>query len=278
MIIKLLPPRLRPPDATFAAQTTRFSLFLLLIAALLALATDPAAAQSRRNQSPPPKNDNNLVTGGWVIVLELVPGEDAERAARERIGPISSTLSRTDISLQKRKNGVAIVLGRYDSPQSPRAQADLERVRNTVVSGRRPYAGAFLMPPPQENDPGRIPELNLANASRLFGKDALYTLQIGVYESPDKNTAKRAAEQAALALRSEGELAFYYHGPNRSMVTVGVFGDRDIDDQRAYVSPALRILRERYPLNLLNGQYPIIEKRPGQPDVKQPSTLVNIPT
>ena len=58
-----------------------------------------------------------------------------------------------------------------------------------------------------------------------------------------------------MELRREGELAFYCHGPNRSMVTIGIFGIEDFDPQKpAMTSPRLVELRKRYPYNLQNGQ------------------------
>ena len=145
-----------------------------------------------------------------------------------------------------------------------------------MINGRRPYRTAFLAPPERRIDEGSLPEYNLATAHQRFGDAAVWTLQIGVYDSPDRAEAKRAAEEAVQRLRREGERAFYYHGETRSMVTVGVFGHSDIDEFARPRSPMLASLMERYPRNLINGS-PIIEKRPGQKDREQRSLLVRIP-
>jgi hypothetical protein len=214
---------------------------------------------------------------GWSIVLEVYSGPDALNQAQAALARTAVDSGRNDVFIRTTERGAAIVAGSYDGYDSPRAQADLQAVRARLVNGRAQYGSAFLAPPPGTTDPGRVPELNLETARQTFGSRAQYTLQIAVYEAQKRDEAKRAAEEAALRLRREGELAFYYHGPQRSMVTVGVFGDTDFDRHLRPRSALLLALRERYPLNLLNGQFPIVEKRPGEPDTQQPSMLVRIP-
>src|SRR5207249_754255 len=116
----------------------------------------------------------------------------------------------------------------------------------TEVGGQRPYVGAYLAPPPAGQMPGSLPQYNLLRAREAFGEKALYTLQVGVYgrrdlEHPseaDLAEERRAAEEAAFRLRQEGELAFYYHGPQMSTVSVGVFDQTDFDPQTPTVKSA----------------------------------------
>lgn len=213
---------------------------------------------------------------GWYIVLESYSGAGHAESAARRVAQVREAVGK-DVSVRTSAKGSAIVMGPYPGYESPAAVTDLQRVRELVVQGSRPYALAFLAPGPQAEDIGKLPELSLANARKTFGKQAKFTLQVGVYESKNPDERKRAAEQAAVALRAEGDLAFYYHGPTRSMVTVGLFGDRDFDQFLRPKSAELLTLQQKYPLNLLNGQFPIIEKQPGVPDRQQPSWLVSIP-
>ena len=132
----------------------------------------------------------------------------------------------------------------------------------------------------------RKSDLDLRIAKRKYGKDALYTLQVGFYGreelnrlSPeDKKAIQVAAEQAAADLRRDGELAFYYHGAHRSVVTVGVFGADDFDPMNpAAESRRLSETRRRHPLNLYNGQG-YTGKTPGMREAKLvPSALVAVP-
>lgn len=213
---------------------------------------------------------------GWSIVLEGFSGPRAPERAQARAAEVSNLLGRQDVSVRQTRSGAAVVLGLYRRPDERQAQADLAMARAFRSGNTTPFATAFLAPPPEQVDLGDAPELNLASARRSFGPRAAYTLQIGVYEAQNRDAAKRAAEEAAARLRRDGELAFYYHGSTRSSVTVGVFTDADFDDQLRPTNPTMIALQQRYPLNLLNGQYPIVE-RVGEDTRRQPSTLVRIP-
>jgi hypothetical protein len=237
--------------------------------------TKPASVNPDAPATSPAPGSDAATPRAWSIVVESFTGDDAAQSAAQRVPAVADALGRSDVYVRTTERGAAVVVGRYDQPAA--ARADLDRVRATTVSNNLPFAAAFLAPPPEASDPGQLPELNLEAARNTFGDRAQYTLQIGVYEARNRDEAKRAAEEAALRLRREGELAFYYHGPTRSMVTVGVFSDDDFDASSRPKSAGMIALQSRYALNLLNGQYPIIEKRPGQKDRQQPSMLVRIP-
>lgn len=181
-----------------------------------------------------------------------------------------------------------LVFGRYADPLSARARADASRIRAIEVDGKTPFSGAVLV---RESDPtpttGRLARYDLRNAKSLFGRDAVYTLQIGVYAREDDRrptrddlaSFRRSAEQAVEALRREGEQAFFYHGPNGSMVTVGVFSEDDIDLTVVpeIESPRLRDVRSRHPHNLLNGLGVRATRRGSDEETLQASRLVLIP-
>ncbi len=218
-----------------------------------------------------------LKASGWSIVLESHSGAGAMARAQSRLSAVSSDSGRSDAFVRATSRGAAIVAGAYGGPEAAEARADLALVRGRLVDGNLAFSQAFFAPPREAVDPGQVPEVNLLSARQVFGRGKEYTLQIGFYQSKKSDDAKRAAEQAALQLRREGELAFYYHGPTMSVVTVGVFGDGDFDQGLRPKNAAILALQERYPLNLHNGEFPVIEKRSGLPDVRQPSQLVKIP-
>lgn len=229
----------------------------------------------------------------WSIVLVAFTGPDqAELAA------LGAVKARTEGGLpgayaEKRDKATVVAYGRYEGPDDPRAQADLDRIRALQINAERPFATALLAPPAPGHLAGSLPELDLRNAKKLFGKDrALYTLQIGIYGRIDRSAAspeeiaenRRAAEEAAVILRRDGELAFYYHAAERSMVTVGIFGQSDYDPLHHPGVESLELMRarEQHRLNLLNGQG-LRERIPGAkgdgPEVyrMQPSMLVGVP-
>lgn len=236
----------------------------------------------------------------WTIVLaSVVTAEDAiqtrDALAAEALERVQTKGGLPDAYTVLRGRAAVIVYGRYSSPEDPAAKKDLERVRGITVDGAAPFADSYLSPPSSDAFKGSIPEFDLRNARGQFGpKRARYTLQVGVYGEADPRaplpTAKElkenraAAELAAVTLRREGELAFYYHGPTRSMVTIGLFSDADIDPKApGGESQALRDLRQRQPNNLLNGKG-LLERVKGELDHNgkpktrlQSSRLVGVP-
>lgn len=225
----------------------------------------------------------------WTIVITSVNTGTPERAA-EILEKVQTVGKLPDAFLMNRAGRPIIAVGSFEDPTSSIAKIELERVRQISVEGELPYARAFLAPPSGELSRGSMPEYDLRNARAQHGRDAAYTLQIAVFGREDGAPAsdadidqfRKAAEDAAKALRAEGETAFYYHGPNRSMVTIGVFTEDDhhLEQGIAVESARLRALRDRQPRNLLNGRT-IIEKvrsaSGGMIDREQKSFLVAIP-
>ncbi len=229
----------------------------------------------------------------WSIVLVAFTGDTQAEKAELGLAKVVTEAGLTGAFVEKRDRATVIAYGRYNGPNDPAAIADLERLRAMLVGGQRPFASALLAPPDPSHLEGSLPELDLRNAKELFGKDrALYTLQVAIYGRGDRSPAtpdevaefRKAAEQAAVLLRRDGDLAFYYHAAERSMVTIGVFGQDDYDPlhRQGIESYELMQARERHPLNLLNGKG-IRERIPGTKDDKpssfrlQSSMLVAVP-
>ncbi len=202
-------------------------------------------------------------SGSWCIVIEAFQGSSADADAAAGLAKLKAETTLSDAYLEKRGNNTLIAYGRYPDASSAQAKADLAKVRTTQVSidgtPQKPFASAFLAAPAEIK--GTLPEFDLNNAKKLSGDWALYTLQIGVYSREDNKPVtaeqlaefRRTAEQAVIQLRREGEQAFYYHGPNRSMVTIGLFGAEDFDATTKTEGPLLSQLRKRFPYNLQNG-------------------------
>lgn len=213
----------------------------------------------------------------WTIVLGIYSGEDHAARAAEGVAALRSRVSGlpAEPRVEQRGRGSAIVMGGYDGPGEKSAQRDLAAVRGVMSEGRPAFPGAFLAPPSARDDAGELPRYHLLRAREEFGRSVRYTLQVAVYESPDREEAKRAAEQAAAVLRREGEPAYYFHGVTQSMVTVGAYTDREAGLRDGKESAELSALRARRPLNLFNGNRQIMEG--GAKGVAQGSFLVEIP-
>jgi hypothetical protein len=255
------------------------------IEARLLFGDDPAPPESDAD-SPPSAG------GGFTILLATVPPALRDRP-EVMIAQVGEMLGTTQARLLPGEGDrpARIVFGSYNDPASPRAQSDLKRVRETVRDGARPFGGAVMVPeavhaPSDE----RLARFDLRRARKQHGSEFVYTLQIGVYarednrrpSAPDLAAFRGAAEEAVERLRREGEQAFFYHGPNGSMVTVGLFNDGDLDASVVppLESSRLKEIRARHPHNLLNGRgvREMSRRADGQAEARlQESRLVLIP-
>ena len=250
----------------------------------------PAAPSDASGKTPTSTKNveapiDQKAAGGWSIAIHLARG-DEQNEAPNILGRIRSEGGLPNAYLQKRGNATLIAVGSFDDPDDPKAQSELKRVQQLEVGGSRPYAAAYLTPPPTASLQGRMPQYNLVRVKAMLGESALYTLQVGAYgredlprpTEADLAEARRAAEQAVVQLRQEGEQAFYYHGPRMSMVTVGTFDLSDFDPQLPrFKSSRLLAAQKRHPYNLYNGAA-IKEKPKNAPERLQPSNLVAIPS
>jgi hypothetical protein len=213
--------------------------------------------------------------------------ENHEEDAQVAIAQVRDEGQLPEAQLQSRSGGTAIIYGSFESATDQKLKTALEYVRSIRVrGGQKAYANAFAAPPVIDGVMGETPEMDLRTAATQFGPDALYTLQISIYGRADRQRPsaselagfRQTAEKTVADLREKGELAFYFHAPERSTVTIGVFGPNDHDPQRpGRESPRLKAARETYPHNLLNGTA-TKEKVPNTDRERfQPSFLVAIP-
>ena len=280
-----------PPrrSSLFATNLGRAGSALLLVAVVVC-----AAGLNAQPSTPPErKNDTTAVRGGWTIVLAAFRGEDQTKLAEQTLALLASTGQANGARPIKRGPATLVVIGSYTDPADQSAQSDLQRMRDIEIRGEKPFAGAFLAPPEVGGPAGSRPEYNLMRAKEQYRK-ARFSLQVAVYGPTDRKPtpeeqaeARKAAETAAATLRHEGELAFYYHGPSLSMVTIGVFNDDDVarrSDVKNGIppkpdSPILSALKRRFPHNLVNGATVKVTQVIGNKKIEtvQESQLVEIP-
>ena len=234
------------------------------------------------------KKDNATSKGGWSILVGIFRGPGHEEQAAATLAEFRTKGMLPEAYLQKRGGGgeaTCILVGEFPGPDDPTAQAELKRVRTMEINSVLPYAYSYLAPPQRADLKGALPEYNLSQARLLYGKKAVQTLQVGVYgredidkpSEADLKECRKAAEEAVVRLRQEGEDAYYFHGQRMSMVCVGVFDVTDFDPQMpSYQSARLRDAQKRFPHNLYNGQAIRVKAR-GQAARLQQSSLVAIP-
>ncbi len=218
--------------------------------------------------------------GGWTIMLKSLTGAEA-RNAELFLSVVRSDVP--DAFLQRRTTGMVIATGRFDSDDSPAAQAEWKRIRSLEVKGLQPYAGATFLAP--EVAVAAVPtggEFNLRAIGEAIGpKESKYTLEVAVYGRPDRETPTEAelkefrtkAEEAVKLLRRDREEAYFLHTPRQSIVTVGVYGQEEIEgDESAEVKAA----RVKHPHVLLNGEGVKVRGK-GKDAVMQATRVVEIP-
>lgn len=211
----------------------------------------------------PPKEEAEF--DSWTIVIAAfttdTPEQSREGQAQAALSRVRGVEGLDDAFITTRGQSFMVAFGKYDSPDSPKAKSDLQRIRAIQIDGQRPFSSSFLIPPPTAALAGSTPELDLLNVRRMYGPQAKYTLQVGRYAREDFQPAspserkefRKLAEEAAAKLRKDGEQAFYFHGETMSLVTVGLFSDADLPRKDRPASALLRDLQTRFPHNLLNG-------------------------
>ncbi len=226
--------------------------------------------------------------GGWSIVLSTVGRGGMERAT-EMLRIIKEDAGLEEAFIDDRPTGMVIAYGDYLDRNDPQAVTDLARIKKIDMLGVKLFESAVITPPSSDALRGSTASHDLRTVKERYGDRAVYTLQIGIYGRTDYQMPKaedlvefrRAAEGAVRDLRNNGVMAFYYHAPARSMVTVGVFSERDFDSSTfpPTQSSELARVREQFPNNLLNGQgiNETVRTESGKITRLQSSQLVGIP-
>ncbi len=251
----------------------------------------PSAPPARSGSSTDGRGaDMHEDTSAWSVLIAQFPATpEGEAQAQRSLTLVRSRGRLPGAYLERRGEAIAMLYGRHQDLEDPGLKRDLAYVRHVEIDGERPYASAIIAPPASGEIVGSRPEWDLRNAKKRY-PNALYTLQIGLYgrldgSRPDPDELaeyRRAAEDAVAQLRAAGEPAFYYHGPTRSTVTVGIFDETDHDPSKHGRGESMRLrqARERHPYNLLNGKgiKQRIRDADGRPiEVLQKSFLVPVP-
>ncbi len=232
-------------------------------------------ADLRQMADPPAKSGRDRVAGPsserrvsrWAIELEKYEGPDCYRQAFARLQALQERARMPDLWVHGTGATAHVYRGQYDRPHDPRVERDLRHSRSVRLDGKQPFAAAALVPV------GADP----ADPMDLRRYPGAYSLQIAVYDQAFGAGFRQAAQKAAQVLRDEGEEAYFYHGPHRSMVTLGLFTDADFVQQGPYrvYGPRILELQEKYPFNLSNG-VTMIDKIKGKSIGAQPSFLVRV--
>ena len=240
---------------------------------------EPAMNEAER-RAPASEPTHEESGGEWAIALGRLRGDD-HQAEADRIAEQMRQVTQSDgVWVEHERGASMIYYGRYASRNDQTAQQDLRRWREYHRSGQMRLPALMLVPIGQGlfaggregggEGGGDVADYALQRAA---GRGS-YTLQIGIYDEDYGDDYRRAAERAVTALREDGWEAFYWHGPVRSTVTVGVWDERLHEDDSP-VAQQFQAVRREFPYNSLNGR--TLVSRRGDEQWNQPSFPVRIP-
>lgn len=195
-------------------------------------------------------------------------GVGRHAAAQAALKELEETTGLTGGWMRDSGRAITAFIGRYTDPGGKVAAEALSLVR---ASGVDQTARANFL----ALSPGQSIVTDPLDAKAHRGA---FSLQVAIYDADFGPGYRKAAESAARTLRNDGEEAFFYHGPHRSMVLIGLFS-RDIDfgtrtgalgEKVEVYGPRITNLRKAYPYNLLNGYPRHIVDEEGNPTEDEP--------
>lgn len=235
---------------------------------------------------PPPKREpteleQRISQGGWTILLAHFPGMGNQQKASTLAHRLETECGLTDVWTMRTSDGVAVYCGIFGTTNDANAQAVLARVRQTELDAVRYFENTEFV------TVGGTSTTQAMNPMNLGQYSGMYTLQIAVFDDKYPDGRRAGAEDYARQLREQGDDAYFYHGPHRSMVTVGMYpydqAFRSIENPNtpgttidAYTE-RIQQLQERFPRNLVNG-YSLMQRTAQDEEAReQPSQLVRVP-
>lgn len=226
----------------------------------------------------------------WTIVLATFPaGGQPQVAAQNMVSQLATLAPQlTDVWVHNTDKGSMVVYGRYDGPQTKRAQADLELVKGITYRDSPMFGRAMLTRVSVGPDADRLNPMALVSVrTRYPNVDPLYTIEVAMWSDfgSGKLTLEqihRSAEDYARQLRAKGFDAYFFHDDDSriSTVTVGLFNRTAIDHRSGLYSAEVDAVMRRFPAHLVNGEEllePIDGHNPARGTRVQQPMLVNVP-
>lgn len=189
---------------------------------------------------------------GYAIELGRYSGAQAYHGVHQLMQTARQDAGLANLWYATLGSETTVYLGRFKEKDSSEAITALKRVATAEINGEKPFARAKIVK--LESQQGQA--LDPRDLRTLKGK-GLFSLQIGYYDAKYGPDFRRAAETAVDVLRDEGEEAFYYHGPHRSMVLVNAWTRNQaftLVGQVDQYSNTVRRVQEIYPHNVPNGR------------------------
>ncbi len=264
---------------------TRFLHLAVLFTASLALLVGCVETRVVGARTPwdniqwdPKTEPGQLATGrrrpaqGYTVRLATLEGMDRHQQARVLVERTRAETELRGLWVSDIDGKAVLQMGRYQDASGIDARFALRQARDARIGGEPLFKDA-TMAPVGGASAGADATVDPWDLQQFAG---YYSLQIGFYDADFTSGRRQAAEQAVKVLREEGEEAYFYHGPHRSLICIGLFTDEDfqtVEGVQVY-GDHVRHLQTKYPRNLGNGRT-LVEKH-AEGDREQESFLVRV--
>jgi len=213
----------------------------------------------------------------YAVQLATFAGPDRQNDVIEMIRRVRTQTGLTDLWVADTGEKSLLQAGRFRSPDDLDARFMLRTARNAQIDGEKPFEDAQVLPiQTGYGEPGVEPDPH--DLRQLAGTPDYHTLEVAIF-TPEHRAFRSAAKKKAQALREKDYEAYFYHGPNASSVTVGLFtrDDWDLVGTTEVYGPRIQALREQFPDLLVDGEKrQRVEGDPSQGH--EPTKIVRVPS
>jgi hypothetical protein len=259
------------------------------IEAALSGSASGASMTQRPGHRPSGTTRQKSYTSGLGITLATYTGEGHRKVAHAALSLLAAKAPdcAPSMSVHSDERGSMVIYGHYPSFDDPALRADLKRLKQYRVNGKRIFG---LVLPAELRLPMRLEDLDPLNLHRvrlqLPDTRILYTLEVAWWGPVDNQGAPTgaaaAAESLAHKIRRDGHEAHFLHEPhrNRSSVCVGVFNYTSRDAASQLESTQVMQIRRFFPAVLINGKARDVPVNPQHPNGRRkpvPPLLIDIP-
>lgn len=192
----------------------------------------PKAGQSAAAQTPATPAETlppvNIPKGAqYTVYCATLVGQDHVARAKKLRADLVQSTKMPDWYLVQGDGQTTLYYGYYreideqvDPKEGTRAQNDRRKVASLLAAnGERLFNGVLLVAL-ETTDPTAPAEWNLENAT------GAYTLEIAAFV--DAAHRKQDAVEVVKAARAQGYEAYYFHGPNASLVCIGAWPETSV--------------------------------------------------
>lgn len=226
----------------------------------------------------------------WAIELASFTGEKQVAAAQRFVGDLQRKTNMPDLWAAADDKKTYVYRGWYLDPGNITGKSDVRQTRMIKVDNKPLFKSAKMVRVDERHgEPDRGTGVTRAMNLKRYSGQELYSLQVAVYDELFGGNYRQACEKRVAQLNKEGEPAYYYHGPNQSMITIGLHThDTAFDRVRVQMEPdkpavwqdnysaTIRQLQERFPRNIYNEQFDEPENA-DNPAARGSSMIVRIP-